>query len=304
MTDPNQIIIFVGIVALLVAAFFFWKYLEKKGETRARNRFIFQVLNEALQQKSTFDLKLLGAGIHVGLATTPTAVTTSGIEMRADQPVADDWSNKPVEVYFRVKDEDAPVFYVFESQVRKLGSGDDRADIVLNLPNNLRVEKKRHFERAHPPQEAVLMVAVWPIAPGRRLPRTTADLGNPSIRWKRGEAELPVQVENISGSGIALRFARSAAGEAPFEVRKGRQIICLVVYKAEDNDLKPTVFWCTAEIMNVRVLSDGASAIGLEFTNWAIQEQGDTEIHWSHNSPWRGVKPILEWVKRIEMVHN
>lgn len=303
MTDPYTFLMPVGIVVLLVIAFFIWKQAQKKKSLNARNRFIEQVLNDALQQKTSFDLKLLDSGVHMGLSTSLVVLDASGLIMRSDHPASSDWNKKPVEVYFRVTDGDEPVFYVFESEVLKIAPNSAGVDMTLAAPDHLRVEKKRHFERAHPDQADILMVAVWPVTPGRRLPRTTADLGNPAIRWKAGDKDTPVRVENISGSGIALRFAEASAGQLPVDARRGRSIICLVVYRREPSAAKPTVFWCTAEIMNSRSL-DKSTALGLEFTNWAVQEQGDTEIHWTHNSPWRGVRPILEWVKRLEMAHN
>lgn len=302
MTDTYQFIIPVCVVILAVAAFFLWKYLEKKKYLNAKNKFIGQVLNEALKQKSPLDLKLLGSSANIGVSTLLSAINSSGLIMHTGQAVSAEWNKKPVEVYFRVMDEEEPVFYVFESKVLNLALHAQGSDITLLVPDHLRVEKKRHFERARPSSSDILMVAVWPISAGRRLPRTIADLGKPPVRWKAGDTEMPVRLENISGSGIALRFAESSE-TLPFEARKGRQIICLVAYKPETAAARPTVFWCTAEIMNTRII-EKSTAIGLEFTNWAVQEQGDTEIHWAHNSPWRGVKPILEWVKQLEMAHN
>ncbi len=303
MTDPYFIMIAVGAAILIALAYFIWKQVERKKSFNANARFVREVLQSALSQKSTFDLKLLGAGINVGVAATLGAVEASALAMRSERPVSKEWDKKPVEVYFRIKNDFEPVFYVFESKVLKLAPAGGGAEFAIAVPEHLRVEKKRHFERANPPLSDILMVAVWAVAPGRRLPRTTADLGSPSVRWKAGETEMPVRVENISGSGIALRFANSAGGDLPVDTRKGRQLICLVAYKTDPAEGKPAVFLCTAEIMNARSM-DTATAVGLEFTNWAVQEQGENEIHWAHNSPWRGVKPILEWVKRLHMAHN
>lgn len=303
MTDPYFILIPICAALVLLAVYFIWKQAEKNKSQNVKTLFIAHVFNAALAQKAAFDLKLLGAGAHIGLAAALSDVTASTLAMRAGQPMAAEWNQKPVEVYFSVKENDEPVFYVFESTVLGLAVKDGTQEFTLAMPEQLRVEQKRHFERAHPDMEDIMMIAVWPVAPGRRLPRATADLGSPSLCWKAGEAEMPVRVENISGSGIALRFAQPEGGSLPFESRKGRQIICLVVYKPENGQGKPIVFWCTAEIMNIRKM-DGAVAMGMEFTNWAVQEQGDTEIHWAHNSPWRGVKPILDLVKRLQARHN
>lgn len=288
------------VLAILVLAF---KALAKKRAQSGENKFVANVLSQALEQSSSFDLKLLGAGTHAGLVTTLTAVSAGGLDMRAQGKVTDEWNHKSVEAYFRVRQDDMPVFFVFESTVTSLTAGADASEIVLAMPQHLRVEKKRHFIRARPDPKDILMIGVWPVSPGKRLPRANADLGHPPIAWKNGQKPADVEVQNISGSGLGLHFSAAVAGSLPFDAGKGRQLICLVVYRAEPGAPLPTVFWCTAEIMNVRSGDNGLS-LGLEFTNWAIQAQGDVEIHWTHNSPWRGVKPILQWVQRIDKAQN
>ena len=44
-----------------------------------------------------------------------------------------------------------------------------------------------------------------------------------------------------------------------------------------------------------------ALILGVEFTNWAVLEQGKSEIHWFHSSTSRGVGPITQWVMRMDM---
>jgi hypothetical protein len=112
----------------------------------------------------------------------------------------------------------------------------------------------------------------------------------------------PVVLENISSTGFALRFSLSDPAEPPEQLTKGWPLLCLVIYSVDENNEQFNIFWSTSEIVNSRV-DDGenpALVLGTMFTNWAMFEQGKTEIHWFHTSPTRGVMPITQWVMQVD----
>lgn len=302
MTEFNLYLIILCSLVALFCVIGLWRFLAQSNVRRGENKFVSTVVSDAIKQKAPVDLKLLGEGVRSGLSASLIGRTKKGLAAQTSASMGPEWQGKPVEAYFRVQHDEGPVFFVFESTVLDIHPG-EKTQMELAMPQHLRVEQKRHFVRAHPDLRDILMIAVWPVAPGRRLPRTTADLGAPQVSYKAGQDDPQVLVENISGSGVALRFTAQAGAGLSIECKKGRQIICLLAYKPDPAAAKPVVFWCSAEIMNVRSSEQGAS-LGLEFTNWAVQEQGDAEIHWMHNSPWRGVRPILQWVQRIEKARN
>ncbi|MDE5880058.1 MAG: hypothetical protein K2G99_08630, partial [Desulfovibrio sp.] len=211
------------------------------------------------------------------------------------------WKGLPVDAYFRVEDEDGPVFYVFRSVFLGISPDPAKPRVALAVPDHLRVEKKRHFVRMRPQEGAVRVVGVWSLAEGQALPRSTADIGAPLSHATPGMKEKPVQVEDISASGLALRFPGKES-PALAAIGKGSHLLCLVVYVLDLGKGKTTAFWCTGEVVNERHGQGDPPAriLGVEFTNWAVLEQGDSEIHWSHSSPSRGVKPILQWVERMD----
>lgn len=303
MTEFNLYLIILCALVAVFCAMGVWRFVARSSARRGENRFVDSVITDAVRQKASVDLKLLEEGMRAGLSAALVARSKKGLVVQSSAAVGDGWRGKPVEAYFRVQHDEGPVFFVFESTVLELRSGADRMQMELALPQHLRVEQKRHFVRAHPDIKDIMMVAVWPAAPGKRLPRVTADLGQPAASYKSGQEHPTVLVENISGSGMALRFSGHVCDDMPIDCDKGRQIICLLAYRPDADAAKPVVFWCSAEIMNSR-RSGQAISLGLEFTNWAVQEQGDSEIHWMHNSPWRGVRPILQWVQRIEKAKN
>jgi hypothetical protein len=41
--------------------------------------------------------------------------------------------------------------------------------------------------------------------------------------------------------------------------------------------------------------------LGTEFSNWAVLEQGKSDINWFHSTPKSGVSPITQWVMQIDI---
>ncbi|MDR2056564.1 MAG: hypothetical protein LBQ10_11975, partial [Desulfovibrio sp.] len=152
------------------------------------------------------------------------------------------------------------------------------------------------------PQEAVRAVAVWYLDPTHPIPRTTSEVGPPIFHYRYGMDAAPVVLENVSSTGFALRFALSVPAEPSEQLAKGSQLLCLVIYSADENNEQFNIFWSTNEIVNSRV-EEGENPVlvlGTMFTNWAMLAQGKTEIHWFHTSPTRGVMPITQWVMQID----
>lgn len=303
MPDLENIILSVGFFLIMCAIFYLWKYGRKKKALNSQQKFTLETLELAQAQFETFNLKLQGSGqARNGLSAMLHEIDKDGLHMAVNDFVPDEWLARPVEVFFRARREEGPVFYVFASTVRQIKSDYEDSRLILAIPESLRVEKKRHFIRVQPPKEDIRVIGVWPIQPGKKLPRTTQDIGAPLTHYKPGMTREQVQIENISASGLALRFSLNSDGKAPLELAKGSQLICLVVYTEDEADNGTTAFWCTGEIMNCRQTDTKPPALvaGLEFTNWAVLEHGTNEIHWAHSSPSRGVRPILRWVEQID----
>lgn len=299
MAKWHQYLVWAIVLACLAGAIWLFRWQRRKKEFANRQEFLKGIFEAALEQKASFDIRLRQAESRAGLTATLSSISSKTLDLEIQGFAGDEWDKKKIEVFLRLYRDNEPVFYVFDSIVRSLAREGGSSRLAIAIPAHVRVDRKRYFVRATPNPGAIIMIRVWPVAAGRRLPRANSDLGKPALSWKNGETRADVQVENISGGGIALRFQARNNGEFPFTPEKGKQLICLLVYKDEKGN--PVIFWCTGEIMSVRSAGH-AVATGLEFTNWAVQEQGNTEIHWTHSSPWQGAKPIINWVKHIEKI--
>lgn len=277
--------------------------LKKKKNDRGGNRkFIYDTLELARSQFEIFNMKPLNTGdARKGISALLDTIDRNGLHMTVNDYVSPDLNSQEVDVYFRVKQPDGPIFHVFRSNVRAIESDYENSRMLLSFPDHLRIEKKRHFIRVKPDHGDVRVIGVWPLEPGKKLPKSTEDIGSPVTHFKPGMKDEPVQLEDVSASGLALRLRLDSDGKTPVPWKIGSQMLCLVVYEQEEGQ-KPTAFWCTGEVMNSRIAEGAKPALvlGLEFTNWAVLEQGKGEIHWAHSSPSRGARPIMQWVEKIE----
>lgn len=303
MPELENIILSVIFFLIMCGLFFLWKLKKKKARSSSLQNFVRDSLEQARTQFEIFDIKADMEGeAKNGISALIEKIDANSIYMESSNYMPQDLLNKDVEVFFRLQREEGPVFYAFKSVIRKIQPDYEHSEFVLAMPDHLRVEKKRHFLRVQPQKNDVQVIGVWHIKPGSRLPQSSAEIGKPIRQYRKGRTEETVQVENVSASGLALRFKLDKDGTAPFDYKKGSQLLCLLVYQMDDTENKPTAFWCSGEIMNSRI-ADGQEkelVLGLEYTNWAVLEQGTSDIHWAHSSPTRGARPILQWVKKIE----
>lgn len=302
MQDWGNYILSAVFFLIFCGIFYFWKLRKKRNIASGKQSYLLETLKLAGAQFETFNLKLpVEGGARNGYSALLEEIAPQGLIMDVNGFMPADAKGKPVDVFFRARRKEGPVFYAFSSVIRDIKSDYESSRILLAMPDHLRVEKKRHFMRVKPDKNDIRVIGVWPIKPGKKLPRSTSEIGPPVTHYKPGMTTEPVQVENISGAGLALRFAAQADDATPIEFTKGSQILCLVVYVIEEGE-KPVAFWCTGEVMNSRMTTgpNPMLVVGLEFTNWAVLEHASSEIHWAHSSPSRGARPILQWVDAIE----
>lgn len=281
-----------------------WRSLKKRRSANNQNNYILETLDLARSQFELFSIKLQEKGANrAGLSALLHTIDKAGLHMEIGDYVPEDWNLHAVDVYFKVRRDGMPVFYAFYSEVLKLKSDYESSSIIIALPKNLRVEKKRHFIRVQPHKNDVRVIGIWPLLPGKKLPQTEDDIGEPIKHNQAESSGEQVRVENVSGAGIALKVFPDKNGEYPFTFTKGSQLLCLLIYSLPGAESRKLAFWSTGEIMNLRKEQgkNECQVLGLEFTNWAILEPDSTgEIHWAHSSPSRGIKPILQWVEQIE----
>jgi hypothetical protein len=304
MKGQEYFLIILGIIVLL---FITLTFLQKKRQSQKRaarrKTILMDLLRKAQEQNEIFDIKLLGEeNGKYGLSALLQKINSPQLEMEVLEYVSLEWAGASIDVYFRVTLPEGSIFYKFRAVVQKIKAQSPHSRLFITPPQDLEVGQKRNFIRVRPPRESVRAVAVWYLDPTRPIPRTTSEVGPPLFHYRYGMDAAPVVLENISSTGFALRFSLSNPSEPPEQLTNGSQLLCLVIYSADENNEQCNIFWSTNEIVNSRAEEgkDPTLVLGTMFINWAMLGHGKTEIHWFHTSPTRGVMPITQWVMQID----
>ncbi|MBQ4566765.1 MAG: PilZ domain-containing protein [Desulfovibrio sp.] len=303
MQGDSYFLIMAGlIVGLLILVVFLRNNLKKAQREKRRQAVINETLVTAQEQNELFELKFLNTGENApGMPATMLHVLGDSLHMEILHTLPK-WKNAYVDVYFHVLQPAGSIFYKFRSQLRSLSHEGNKTFVVLAAPQHLEVGQRRSFMRVKPPYASVRALGVWTLDEAD-IPRTTRDVGRPTVFYKTGMEVRSVLIENISATGMALRFMMPDPENPPLQVEKGTPLLCLLVYAMQEGEGEKLVtFWCTCQVVNIRTTKDSPPALvlGLEFTNWAMLEPGKTEIHWFHASPTRGVAPLTLWVMQLD----
>ena len=226
----------------------------------------------------------------------------SQLELEILSYVSRELEGTSVEVFFRAMLPEGPAFFKFQSTVQHVKGSYEKSYLLISMPKEIDAGQKRHFIRVKPPKDLVRVIGVWELDPAKPIPRNTCEIGRPLLHYKAGMENELVQVADISATGMALRFPAESLDDKPVDLDKGSQLLCLIIYQVNKED-RIVTFWCTCDVLNVRLQKEPVPALvlGTEFSNWAVLEQGKSEISWFHSTPKSGVSPITQWVMQMDI---
>ena len=300
-TELFIVVVFL-IVALSVTLVVVKGRLQSIRHEAKRAEMIRHMLETAQEQNEIFDLNAEERHSHKGLAGTLTKILGSQLELEILSYVSRELEGTSVEVFFRAMLPEGPAFFKFQSTVQQVKGSYEKSYIMLAMPKEIDAGQKRHFIRVKPPKDLVRVIGVWEMDPAKPIPRNTCEIGRPLLHYKAGMENELVQVADISATGMALRFPAESLDDKPVDLDKGSQLLCLIIYQVSKDD-RVVTFWCTCDVLNIRMQTgpDPALILGTEFSNWAVLEQGKSEINWFHSTPKSGVSPITQWVMQMDI---
>ncbi|MGE9986317.1 hypothetical protein [Desulfovibrio sp. SGI.169] len=302
MSTKEYILISGGIVVALSFVIVWLRALVQRIQSqRHRRNVIRQLLQSVQEQNEIFDLKksVEGNGKN-GLSATLLEQKGASLIMEVLDYVPSEWVGAPVVAHFRDPRPEGPIYYQFHTSVQAVESEHKKSRLSLAAPVDLEVGQKRKFIRVKPHHDAVLGINTWPIDPSKPFPRSMAEAGPPLISYRLGMENAPVQVEDISSTGMALSFQKEYAKKWPVDLIKGSQLLCAIAYLMDPKNEQPGAYWCVCRLLNTREPADRPVLIlGLEFTYWAMLEKGKSRLHWFRCSPSAGVTHIAQWVMRM-----
>ena len=300
-TELFIVVVFL-IVALSVTLVVVKGRLQSIRHEAKRAEMIRHMLETAQEQNEIFDLNAEERHSHKGLAGTLTKILGSQLELEILSYVSRELEGTPVEVFFRAMLPEGPAFFKFQSTVQQVKGSYEKSYIMLAMPKEIDAGQKRHFIRVKPPKDLVRVIGVWEMDPAKPIPRNTCEIGRPLLHYKAGMENELVQVADISATGMALRFPAESLDDKPVDLDKGSQLLCLIIYQVNKED-RIVTFWCTCDVLNIRMQKEPVPALvlGTEFSNWAVLEQGKSDINWFHSTPKSGVSPITQWVMQMDI---
>ena len=303
MTGTELLIVFVLlIVALSVTLTVVKGRLQTIRHEAKRAEMIRSMLETAQEQNEIFDLNIDERHSHKGLAGTLTKILPATLELEILSYASRELEGTKAEVYFRAMLPEGPAFFKFLATVQQVKGSYEKSYLMLSMPKEIDAGQKRHFIRVRPPKDLVRVIGVWEMDPAKPVPRNTCEIGRPLLHYKTGMEDELVQVADISATGMALRFPAESLDDKPVDLNKGSQLLCLIIYQVSKDD-RVVTFWCTCDVLNIRMQTgpDPALILGTEFSNWAVLEQGKSEINWFHSTPKSGVSPITQWVMQMDI---
>ena len=301
----TQLLIVVGILiaALCVTLVNVKGRLHSMRQATKRAGIIRRLLETAQGQNEIFDLNAEGKhGTSRGMAGTLTRILSSQLELEVLSYISRELEGASVEVYFRATMPEGASFFKFMSTVQHVKGNYEKTRLLISMPRDIDTGQKRHFIRVKPPKEQVRVIGLWELSPTKPMPRNTSEIGKPLLHYKAGMEAEPLQVADISATGMGLSFPAESVNEKPIDLDKGSQLLCLLIYQVSKEERMVT-FWCTCDVLNVRMLKDPTPTmiLGTEFSNWAILEPGKSDINWFHSTPKSGVSPITQWVMQMDI---
>ena len=303
MTGTELLIVFVLlIVALSVTLTVVKGRLQTLRHEAKRAAMIRSMLETAQEQNEIFDLNIDERHSHKGMAGTLTKILATQLELEVLSYVSRELEGTPADIYFRAMLPEGQAFFKFHSTIQQVKGSYEKSYLLLSMPKEIDAGQKRHFIRVRPPKDLVRVIGVWEMDPTKPIPRNTCEIGSPLLHYKAGMEDELVQVADISATGMALRFPAESLEDKPVDLNKGSQLLCLIIYQVSKDD-RVVTFWCTCDVLNIRMQTgpDPALILGTEFSNWAVLEQGKSEINWFHSTPKSGVSPITQWVMQMDI---
>ena len=303
MTGTELLIVFVLlIVALSVTITVVKGRLQTIRHEAKRAEMIRSMLETAQEQNEIFDLNIDERHSHKGLAGTLTKILPTQLELEVLSYVSRELEGTSADIYFRAMLPEGQAFFKFHSTIQQVKGNYEKSFLLLSMPKEIDAGQKRHFIRVRPPKDLVRAIGVWEMDPTKPIPRNTCEIGSPLLHYKAGMEDELVQVADISATGMALRFPAESLEDKPVDLNKGSQLLCLIIYQVSKDD-RVVTFWCTCDVLNIRMQNgpEPALILGTEFSNWAVLEQGKSEINWFHSTPKSGVSPITQWVMQMDI---
>jgi hypothetical protein len=260
---------------------------------------IQDVLNEALQQRATYELRFEDESAQrIGFTCSPADSDPAvGITLEVSgfikpQP---SWVGRSVVCFFRIarqRKEPKWLFFSFATTIIDIDSRQAIPRIVLAIPDQLARKQRREHLRLDPPSEDIPEVQVWP--------ETLSNLDHPEddpplLEYLITQQENPLSILNISAGGLLLELRPPLPPALGADLEKGQRFYIRLVLRDPERG-PPKTYQLLSQVRNVFVdPTHGKRLIGLSFVAHLPGTEGPRR--WK-SLDGKGVEEIEDWVSK------
>ncbi|MDO5483305.1 MAG: hypothetical protein Q4F27_00185 [Desulfovibrionaceae bacterium] len=289
---------------LLLLGRIWYKRRQKADQHKRRQDAITATVLAAQENNELFDVQFLDKDSAIySVSGILLDIDDTRLRLEVLHHLPSDLNNTDVDVYFRVPLPSGYSFYKFRTRLLDIDERQSRTTLLLSSPGSLDVGQPRKFLRITPPADAIAKICIWHMH-DRPMPESAGKLGAPGLIYRADTEEPMLQVENISATGMALSYPVAAVEQLPMEVKEGDLLLCLLVYTMQgQTETKRVDFWSVCKVNKIRVpkAEPPYLVMGLQFTHWAVQEPGCSELAWFSTSTGVGATPIIQWVTQMDL---
>jgi len=298
-----------AVLASVLGASFLAAFLQKRNTSRSharqRKRIIRELLNNAIDQRSTLELEFTSEDMHGRMLSGPCSsisddkVTVDiGVEHRLQT-----WIGEPVNVSFKLAYKNTSAYYYFPSQVIGWRDRPLTVSVELAMPEQILPAQKRTYMRINPLPGDILGMGLWSLDPAQPLPPHSTNLGCASLSYRPGKL-TQCSLLNLSAGGMRIEVPNALLQQFPLSLTLQTQLLCLLLLRSSDSD-HPMPFWLACTVVSlVENLEDSNVIIGLKFRAWSLSETGNSNIVWFPAGKAGEVSPLASWVLRQQLEQN
>jgi hypothetical protein len=278
----------------------------KRFHTRQRERVVTELLNSAIDQRSTMELEFGSEDLQGRkLSGVCTAVEKGAVTV--DVPLdhsLETWTGEPVEVSFKLDYKDTNTYYRFDSQVLGMRTGPSSVFLDLGLPHYIHPLQKRTYLRINPLPNYILGMGLWTIDPTQPLPMDSTSLGCAALSYRPGRL-TQCSLLNLSAGGMRMGVPQALLHQFPTSLTLQSQLLCLLLLRSHDSE-HPMPFWlvCTVVSLGEDLEDESNVIIGVKFKAWSLAEVGNSDIFWFPAGKTEEVPPLASWVLRHQLEQN
>ncbi len=312
-TDSPEVLIAICVLIGLLLLAMLFIYLQRRRMRYVPHGWILDpkvinsVLEMALDQRRTFELRLSSDSNRPLLRCSPVNIKNGELELEAFgvNSVAQDWVNREVEVFFKIAFSGNFTYYAVVATIKDVRVATSEL-VILRLATFTKLEnrQKRSFLRIMPSRDMLLGSGLW------YNNQPEGEILNDVSLWPKPDlVNLPYRlnqftIQDISAGGMRIKIERAEIAGWERTFAQGEHLYAILTLR-DPEETKPLRFCLRCRVQNITMdYVTQAFILGLQFIAWADVKEGTaTTLEWLSLSKNFEIGRIANWVikRHLEM---